>query len=81
MSPRQSIVVENSALRRFLKKHGYCIRAVWLAETVEAELRKQGLLNEQNCGLIFCAGLRVSVKRRGDQWFVTDIEKGEEGDV
>lgn len=72
MSPRQSVVIENSALKRFMKKHGYCIGAAWLAGLVEEELRVR---REAEGDILCIARLRVVVKRRGDQWFVTDIER------
>lgn len=77
MSPRQNVVVENSALKRFMKKHGYCIGAAWLAGLLDAELMDQPE-PEEGTQQICCAGLRVLIKRRNDQWFVTDIEKAEE---
>lgn len=74
MSPRQIVVVENSALKRFMKKHGYCVNAAWLAGILEEQLRRTPTVSadaEHMC----CGGLRVEVKRRNDQWFVTEIEK------
>lgn len=77
MSPRQNVVVENNALKRFMKKYGYCVGAAWLAGLLEAKLMEQ---DEPEDGMqqICCAGLRVVIKRRNEQWFVTDIEKMEE---
>lgn len=74
MSPRQTVVVENSALRRFMKKHGYCISAAWLAGQVEVAMKLSTAVKQRE-GNICCGELTVEVKRRGDQWFVTNIEK------
>lgn len=77
MSPRQNVVVENNALKRFVKKHGYCVSAAWLAGLLEAKMMEQDE-PDGRVQQISCAGLRVVIKRRNEQWFVTDIEKAEE---
>lgn len=77
MAPRQNVVVENSALKRFMKKHGYCVSAAWIARLVEEEQR-EAQAQEGKAESIRCAGMRVAIKRRNGQWFVTDIEKAED---
>lgn len=73
MSPRRIVVVENSALRRFMIKHGYCVSAAWLAGALEAEIKSMPP-QVADAKSLRCGGLRVEIKRRNDQWFVTDIE-------
>lgn len=77
MSPRRIVVVENSALRRFMIKHGYCVSAAWLAGALEAEMKS---MSPQSADVksLRCGELRVEIKRRNDQWFVTEIEIEEE---
>lgn len=77
MSPRQSVVVENSALRRFMKRYGYCVSAGGIAGAVEEAMKEDRQLKEGQRD-IYGTSLRVTIKKRNDQWFVTDIEKVEE---
>ena len=77
MAPRRIVVVENSALRRFMVKHGYCVSAAWLAEALEAEIKSMAP-QCTDVKSLRCGALRVEIKRRNDQWFVTKIELEEE---
>ena len=72
MSPRQKVVVENKALKRFVRKYGYCIRAGKLAGAVEEAIGESGTED----GSLYLPEEKVvaTIKRRNDQWFVTNIE-------
>lgn len=73
MSSRRMVIVENRALRRFMKKYGFCMSAAWLADIVEMELVRTDVQ-----GNIDYAGMHVVIKKRNDQYFVTDIDMMEE---
>lgn len=67
------MIIENRALRRFVQKYGFCVSAAWLADIIEMEVLRTGAQ-----GNIGCAGMQVVIKKRNDQYFVTDIDMMEE---
>jgi hypothetical protein len=75
MSPRQYVVVENKALRRFAQRYGYCLSPAMLARKVEALLRLAGDKLTEEEATLYSGQLTVYLKRRGDQWFITWIDR------
>lgn len=77
MSPKQIVVIENNALKRFVRRYGYCISAGRLAGVAEAALSGNQTA-DGGVDRVYSAGFLLTVKRRGERWFVTDIDKTEE---
>jgi hypothetical protein len=78
MSPMQRIVIENKALRRFTRKYGYCLKTACVVRMAEERLCRQGGATQGERRTIYCDNLQLRVKRRYDQWIVTEINIVEE---
>lgn len=75
MSPRQYVVVENKALRQFAQRYGYCLSPAALAREAEMQLRTEGADLEGMEMTLRSGQLALRLKRRGNQWFITEIDR------
>lgn len=75
MAPKQYVVVENKALRRFAQKYGYCLSPAILARQVEALLWKKDSRLDGEDATLYSGQLTMQLKRRGEQWFITEIDR------
>lgn len=75
MAQRQYVVVENKALRRFAQKYGYCLSPAILARRVGTLLRMADSKLDGEDVTLYSGQLTVRLKRHGDQWFITEIDR------